>query len=102
MKSAVNEAKYAVVGKIKACTSKLNERYWSYRSVPKAHSHGRQIWLPLENSWEYLDNELANDDRDAKKMKKAEKEAQWKIAESRTPKAMKVTGKHNRKLITVT
>ena len=70
--------------------------------MPKAHSHGRQIWLPLEKSWGYLDNELADDDPDAKKMKKAEKEAQRKIAQSHAPKAVKVTGKHNRKLITVT
>lgn len=98
----MNEAKDAVGGMINACIAKLKKRYSSYRSVPKAHSHGRQIWLPLENSWEYLDNELADDDPDAKKMKKAEKEAQRKIAQSRAPKAVKVTGKHNRKLITVT
>ena len=38
---------------------------------------------------EYLDNELADDDQDAKKMKKAKKEAQRKIAESRAAKAAK-------------
>ena len=38
---------------------------------------------------EYLDNELADDEQDAKKMKKAEKEAQRKIAESRAVKAVK-------------
>ena len=38
---------------------------------------------------EYLDNELADDDRDAKKIKKAKQEAQRKIAESRAAKAAK-------------
>ena len=43
-------------------------------------------WKPVG---EYLDNELADDDQDAKKMKKAKKEAQRKIAESRAAKAAK-------------
>ena len=63
--------------------------FYPHRSAPKAHSHGRQIWLRLETVGEYLDNELADDDQDAKKMKKAKKEAQRKIAESRAAKAAK-------------
>ena len=43
-------------------------------------------WKPVG---EYLDNELADDDQDAKKMKKAKKEAQRKIAESRAAKDAK-------------
>ena len=43
-------------------------------------------WKPVS---EYLDNELADDDQDAKKMKKAKKEAQRKIAESRAAKDAK-------------
>lgn len=38
---------------------------------------------------EYLDNEIADKDEDAKKMKKAEKEAQRKLAENRAAKAAK-------------
>ena len=38
---------------------------------------------------EYLDNELADNDQDAKKMKKTEKEAQRKLAETRASKVAK-------------
>ena len=38
---------------------------------------------------EYLDNELADNDDDAKKMKKAKKEAQRKIADARASKMAK-------------
>ena len=38
---------------------------------------------------EYLDNELAENDEDAKKIKKAEKEAQLKIADARASKMAK-------------
>jgi len=38
---------------------------------------------------EYLDNELADNDEDAKEMKKAEKDVQKKIAEARATKMAK-------------
>ena len=45
---------------------------------------------------EYLDNELAENDEDAKKMKKAEKEAQRKIAEARASKTAKRSASFSR------
>ncbi|CAH3041948.1 unnamed protein product, partial [Porites lobata] len=69
VKSAVNEAKDAVRQKLILIADKSD---YGWKTVG-----------------EYLDDELADDDQDAKKMKKAEKEAQRKIAESRAAKATK-------------
>ena len=80
VKSTVNEAKGVVVaGKNEACIAKLNEGI-------ELIDQRQQLILTVEKSdygWktggEYLDNELADDDQDTKKTKKAEKEAQRKI-----------------------
>ena len=45
---------------------------------------------------EYLDNELAENDEDAKKMKKAEKEAKRKIADARASKTAKRSASFSR------
>ena len=90
VKSAVNEAKDAVVaGKNEACIAKLNE------GIELSDQRQKLILIADKSDYgwktvgEYLDDELADDDQDANKMKKAEKEAQRKIAESRAAKATK-------------
>ena len=90
VKSVVNEAKNAVVaGKNEAYIAKLNE------GIELIDQHQNLILIADKSDYgwksvgEYLDNEHADDDQDAKKMKKAEKEAQRKVAESRAPKAAK-------------
>ena len=90
MKSAVNEAKDAVVaGKNEACIAKLNEGIELIDQRQKLILIADKSDYGWKTVGEYLDNELADDDQDAKKMKKAEKEAQRKIAESRAAKATK-------------
>ena len=90
VKSAVKEAKdAAMAGKNEACIAKLNEDI-------ELIDQRQKLILIAEGSdygWktvgEYLNNKLADDDQDTKKMKKAEKEAQRKIAESCFAKAAK-------------
>ena len=84
VKSIVSEAKEAVSnGKQDACITKLNE------GIELVDQRQKLILIAdkSEYGWktvgEYLDNELADNDQDAKKMKKAEKEAQRKLAETR-------------------
>ena len=90
VKSAVNEAKDAVVaGKNEACIAKLNEGIELIDQRQKLILIADKSDYGWKTVGEYLDNELADDDQDAKKMKKAEKEAQRKIAESRAAKAAK-------------
>ena len=90
VKSAVNETKDAVVaGKNEACITKLNEGIELIDQRQKLILIADKSDYGWKTVGEYLDNELAVDDQDAKKMKKAEKEAQRKIAESRAAKATK-------------
>ena len=90
VKSAVNEAKDAVVaGKNEACIAKLNEGIELIDQRQKLILIADKSDYGWKTVGEYLDDELADDDQDAKKMKKAEKEAQRKIAESRAAKATK-------------
>ena len=90
VKSTVNEAKDAVVaGKNEACIAKLNEGVDLVDKRQKPILTADKSDYGWKTVGEYLDNELADDDQDAKKMKKAEKEAQRKIAESRAAKAVK-------------
>lgn len=88
MKSVVSEAKDAATsGKQDACIAKLNE------GIELIHQRQKLILIAdkCEYGWKtvgkYLDNELADNDQDAKKMKKAEKEGQRKLAETRASKA---------------
>jgi len=76
VKSAVNEVKEAVVvGKNEACITKLNE------GIELIDQRQKRILIADKSDYgwktvgEYLDNKFADDDQDAKKMKKAEKEA---------------------------
>ena len=76
VKSAVNEVKEAVVaGKNEACIAKLNE------GIELIDQRQKLILIADKSDYgwttvgEYLENELADDGQDAKKMKKAEKEA---------------------------
>ena len=90
VKSAVNEAKDDVVaGENKACIAKLNEGIELIDQRQKLIHIADKSDYGWKTVGEYLDNELADDDQDAKKMKKAEKEAQRKIAESHAAKAAK-------------
>ena len=90
MRSAVNEAKDAVVaGKNEACIAKLNEGIELIDQRQKLILIADKSDYGWKTVGEYLDNELADDDQDAKKMKKAEKDAQRKIAKSRATKAAK-------------
>ena len=84
VKSVVSEAKDAVnSGKQDACIAKLN------KGIELIDRRQKLILIAdkSEYGWktvgEYLDNELADNDQDAKKMKKAEKEAQRKRAPPR-------------------
>ena len=90
VKSTVNEAKdAAIAGKTDACVAKLDE------GIDLIDQRQKLILIAdrSEYGWktvgEYLNNELSDDEQDAKKRKKAEKEAQRKIAESRAVKAVK-------------
>lgn len=83
VKAAVTEAKEAILAhKQDACITKLDEGIELI--------DGRQKLILMADRSEYgwktvgecLDNELADNDDDAKKMKKAEKEAQRKIAQA--------------------
>ena len=90
VKSVVSEAKDAVTsGRQDTCIAKLNE------GIELIDQRQKLILIAdkSEYGWkivgEYLDNELADNDQDAKKMKKAENEAQRKLAETRGSKAAK-------------
>ena len=82
-------AKDAVVaGKNEACIAKLNESIDLIDSCQKLILKADKSDYGWKTVGEYLDNELADDDQDTKIMKKADKETQWKIAESHPAKAM--------------
>lgn len=90
VKSVVSEAKDAVTsGKKDACIAKLNEGIELIDQRQKLILIADKSEYGWKTVGEYLDNELADNDQDAKKMKKAEKEAQRKLAETRASKAAK-------------
>ena len=70
--------------KHETCIAKLN------KGIELIEQRQKLIFIAdkSEYGWktvgEYLDNELANNDEDAKKLKRAEKEAQRKITETKT------------------
>lgn len=91
VKSVVSEAKDAVnSGKQDACIAKLNEGIELIDRRQKLILIADKSEYGWKTVGEYLDNELADNDQDAKKMKKAEKEAQRKLAETRASKAARV------------
>ena len=84
VKSTVSEAKDAVTsGKQDTCIAKLNEGIELIDQRQKLILIADKSEYGWKTVGEYLDNELADNDQDAKKMKKAEKEAQRKLAETR-------------------
>ena len=90
MKSVVSEAKDTVTsGKQDTCIAKLNE------GIELIEQRQNLILIADKSKYgwktvgEYQDNELTDNDQDAKKMKKEEKEAQRKLAETRASKAAK-------------
>ena len=90
VKSLVSEAKDAVNnGKQDECITKLNEGTELIDQRQKLILIADKSEYGWKTVGEYLDNELADNDQDAKKMKKAEKEAQRKLAETRAAKAAK-------------
>ena len=92
VKSAANEAKDAVVaGKNEACIAKLNNGIELIDQREKLILIADKSDFGWKTVGKYLDNEFADDDQKATKMKKAKKEAQWKIAESRAAKPQRVS-----------
>ena len=84
IKAAVSEAKSAVIGgKYDSCIAKLDE------GIDLIDQWQKLILIAdlSEYGWKtvgkYRDNELADNDEDANKMRKVEKEAQRKMAETR-------------------
>ena len=79
VKSAVNEGKDAVMaGKNEACIAKLNEGIELIDQRQKLILIADKSDYGWKTVGEYLDKGLADDDQDAKKMKKVQKEAQGK------------------------
>ena len=90
MKTAVTEAKEAILErKQDACIAKLDEGIELIDGSRKLILMADRSDFGWKTVGEYLANELADDDEDAKKMKKAEKEAQRKIADARASKMAK-------------
>ena len=85
VKTAVTEAKVATLArKQDACIAKLDEGIELIDGRQKLILMADRSDFGWKTVGEYLDNELADNDEDAKKMKKAEKEAQRKIYSWRT------------------
>ena len=91
MKTAVTEAKEAILArKQDACIAKLHEGIELIDGRQKLILMADRSDFGWKTVGEYLDNELADNDEDAKtKMKKAEKDAQRKIADARASKMAK-------------
>lgn len=90
VKTAVTEAKEAILArKQDACIAKLDEGIELIEGRQKLILMADRSDFGWKTVGEYLDNELAENDEDANKMKKAEKEAQRKITEARASKMAK-------------
>ena len=90
VKTAVTEAKEAILArKQDACIAKLDEGIELIDGRQKLILMADRSDFGWKTVGEYLDNELAENDEDAKKIKKAEKEAQLKIADARASKMAK-------------
>ncbi|XP_067029241.1 uncharacterized protein [Acropora muricata] len=90
VKTAVAEAKEAILARQQdACIAKLDEGIELIEGRQKLILMADRSDFGWKTVGEYLDNELAENDEDAKKMKKAEKEAQRKITEARASKMAK-------------
>ena len=90
VKTAVTEAKEATLAREQdACIAKLDEGIELIEGRQKLILMADRSDFGWKTVGEYLDNELAENDEDAKKMKKAEKEAQRKITEARASKMAK-------------
>lgn len=90
VKTTINEARAAVSSeKRDECIAKLDEGIELIDQRQKLILIADRSEYGWKTVGEYIDNELAENDDDAKKMKKAEKEAQRKIAETRASKMAK-------------
>ena len=90
VKTAVTEAKEAILArKQDACIAKLDEGIELIDGGQKLILMADRSDFGSKTVGEYLDNKLAENDEDAKKMKKTEKEAQPKIADARASKMAK-------------
>lgn len=89
VKTAVTDAKAILARKQDACIAKLDEGIDLIDRRQKLILLADRSDFGWKTVGEYLANELADDDEDAKKIKKAEKEAQRKIAETRANKMAK-------------
>lgn len=83
-----------MAGKNEACIVKLSEGINLIDQCQKLILIADRSDYSWKTVAEYLDNELTHNDQDAKKMEKAEKHSQWKIAESCAAKAAKAQPDH--------
>ena len=92
VKTAVTEAKEAILArKQDACIAKLDEGIELIEGRQKLILMGDRSDFGWKTVGEYLDNELAENDEDAKKMKKAEKEAgqeKWNVFQLRKSRTL--------------
>ena len=90
LKTVVSEAKDTITsGKQDACIAKLNEGIELIDQRQKLILIADKSEYDRKTNGDYLDNKLADNDQDAKKMKKAEKEAQRKLVKTHASKAAK-------------
>ena len=93
----MSEAKSAVEGgKYDSCIAKLDKDIDLIDQRKKLILIADQSEYDWKTVGEYMHNELAGNDEDAKKMRKAEKEAQRKIAETRATKPVKNSSRFSR------
>ena len=86
----MSEAKSAVIGgKYDSCIAKLDEGMDLIDQWQKVILIADLSEYGWKTVGKYRDNELADNDEDANKMRKAEKEAQRKMAETRATKLAK-------------
>ena len=90
VRATVTDAKEAILAKKQdTCIAKLDEGIELIDGRQKLILMADRSEYGWKTVGEYLDNELADNDEDAKKMKKAEKDAQRKIADARASKMAK-------------
>ena len=90
VKTVVTEAKEAILArKQDACKAKLDEGIELIDGRQKLILIADRSDFGWKAVGEYLNHELTENDEDGKKMKKAEKEVQWKITDARASKMAK-------------